>query len=213
MPKMLVTRPEHDDTTFYLSAWAGLVVKEARQRGITVFDLRGEKANRQHLQSLFQTANPDIVMFNGHGSEHMITGHEQEPLIVCGENDGFLNGRVVYAVACRAALQLGPSCTSTGGCRAFLGYDDDFVFYSDTSKTSHPLLDRVARPPMEASNQVPLSLIKGNSPAEAFARAQEHFRKHIRSLIRSREPEAPYILQALIHNMTHLRFCSTGHYE
>ena len=42
MPKsLLITRPDHDCTTNYLSKWSKEIIKEGEDKGITVIDLDG----------------------------------------------------------------------------------------------------------------------------------------------------------------------------
>jgi len=44
--KMIVTRPQYDVTTKYLSVWAGEVINFAKKKRIEVIDLLKDKANR-----------------------------------------------------------------------------------------------------------------------------------------------------------------------
>jgi len=44
---LLVTRPNHDETTNYLYYWSTLVIKEARKRNFSVYNLAGNKANKK----------------------------------------------------------------------------------------------------------------------------------------------------------------------
>ena len=43
--KLLVTRPEFDTTTFYLSQWCKKPIDYARKIGIEIIDLQKEKAD------------------------------------------------------------------------------------------------------------------------------------------------------------------------
>ena len=42
---LLITRPQHDETTNYLYFWAESVIEEAKKRNFEVLDLKGRKAN------------------------------------------------------------------------------------------------------------------------------------------------------------------------
>jgi hypothetical protein len=46
MKKLLITLPEHDEATYYLSVWSEPIIKEAEKRGIQVLKLKRERANK-----------------------------------------------------------------------------------------------------------------------------------------------------------------------
>mgnify|MGYP001190318122 CR=1 FL=1 len=78
---LLVTRPKYDDGTEYLSAYALEVIKEAKSLEINVKDLEKTDANKKEVEKFITNKNPEIVFFNGHGSEEEICGHGGETLI------------------------------------------------------------------------------------------------------------------------------------
>ncbi len=45
---ILVTRPNHDLVTTYISTWAKIILTEADKRGIQKLDLASKKANRKY---------------------------------------------------------------------------------------------------------------------------------------------------------------------
>ena len=51
---LLITRPEHDFTTRYLSKWSEEIIGEAEKKHIEVIDLNGEKAERPFRERLRQ---------------------------------------------------------------------------------------------------------------------------------------------------------------
>ncbi len=75
---MLVTRPNYDPATRYLSAWSWSLIEEAKKKGLTVMDLDGEKARRYELEGRLQKTNLDLVLLNGHGSDDCVTGQDGE---------------------------------------------------------------------------------------------------------------------------------------
>src|SRR3989338_7911997 len=124
--RVLLTRPEHDDTTFYLSQWSREAIALAKEKGMDVLDLNRERANRKEVEGVLDKISPDVVIFNGHGGEDMVAGHKNEPLIIAGENEGLLRSKLVYAISCRSAKVLGPESIKAGAV-AYTGYDDDFM--------------------------------------------------------------------------------------
>lgn len=196
---MLITRPEHDDTTFYCSKWAGNVIKEADKKGFDVFDLSREKANKDRVESILANKQPRLVFFNGHGDDETIFGHNDEILIKNGANEDLLESKIIYAVSCSSAKELGKAAVEKGA-GAYIGYEDDFVFIGDTNSSARPLSDQFAKPFFESSNQIPLSLVNGSKAIDASAKSQKIFQywiTYFRTLGESL-PEAPEILKQLL---------------
>ena len=175
--KLILTRPQHDITTRYLFYWAEAIVGLAKTKGIEVFDLAKHKANRVELEGRVKKLQPELVFLNGHGGDDCVCGHNNEVLIAVGKNHTILGGKITYALSCDSGKKLGPAVVKEPK-TAYIGYADEFVFVGDSNYTSKLLQDPKARPFMESSNQVMLSLLKGNSPAEACQRSKNKFREH-----------------------------------
>lgn len=201
--RVLATRPEHDVTTHYISRWGESALAFARERGADVVDLRREKANRREFEGRMRKLDPELVFLNGHGSESSVCGHDDEPLVLAGDNHGLLHGRVTYALSCQAARNLGPSCAEAAG-TAFIGYKDDFLFTASAGSAARPLDDGRSAPFFEASNLVVTSLLKGHAAGEASRRSKDAFRAHTRRLLSSStDPDALLDAQCLWWDMTH----------
>ena len=65
MSKMIITRPEHDPSTRYLSRWSEYIIKIAKQKGVEVFDLHKEKATRKGLEGRIKKTSPDFSICKG----------------------------------------------------------------------------------------------------------------------------------------------------
>ena len=139
--KIVVTRPEHDDTTHYLSHWMKEVLKIAEKKGIKIVDLRRDRARRGEVEGVLRRQNPDFVIFNGHGASDRVGGHKNDVLIQVGMNESLLKSKVIYAVSCRSAQQLGPKSIEAGAI-TYVGYDDDFIFFYEPEMISRPLKDK-----------------------------------------------------------------------
>lgn len=122
----LVTRPKYEILTNLLFYWTEAVIDEAKQRGHSVLDLVGAKANRKTFHSYVKKNSPLLIFFNGHGSERAITGHNDEVLVEVDSGDELLKDSVVYARSCHAAKALGPSAVAKGA-KAFIGYKREFT--------------------------------------------------------------------------------------
>jgi len=139
--KTLITMPNYDDATSYLYYYAEELVKFAEEKNITVSQLKRPRLRRKILEESITKQNPQLLLFNAHGDETTIYGDkvegEEEYLIREKENHQLLTGRLTYARACSAAASLGKACTQKDGC--FIGYNQPFSFWTDTSRTTTPL--------------------------------------------------------------------------
>lgn len=182
--KLLITRPEHDDTTHYLSHWSKYAIEIAEQKGLFVFDLWREKANKKKTEGILRSQNPSLVIFNGHGKEDCICGHKNEPLITAKENATLLKEKIIYAISCKSAKILGPESIKNG-VRAYIGYEEDFIFFYESKKITDPLTDATAALFLEPSREVMIALIKGNTVEEAEKKAKQLLKENIQKLLTS----------------------------
>ena len=81
MNHILVTRPDHDFTTRYISAWSEEYIKLASTKGLTVIDLKRDRANRKEFESVIEKKNPGFLIMNGHGNASEVTGHDNQTLV------------------------------------------------------------------------------------------------------------------------------------
>jgi hypothetical protein len=201
----LLTRPEHDDTTYYLSNWIVMTVKTAENHGFKVLDMHREKATKINIEAMIKDFSPNLVVFNGHGSQDTVTGHDNKPLITCGVNEGILKSKIVYAISCKSAHILGPKSVAAGA-TSYTGYDNDFIFLYDPDKYSRPHQDETAKAFLWPSNLFVESLLKGNTVGESKKRAEYCSKDNIRKALSSVNPDpamARYLWWNLRHFVSH----------
>lgn len=197
--KLLMTRPDHDDTTFYLSEWAE-EVKDIAENILgkkDVLDLKKERVTKKNFESMIVNNNPTLLFLNGHGDWDAVGGHKNE-VILDLKNMQLLNSTVTYARSCRCAKILGFQAVKQGISRAFIGYKHDFIFPYDSRRTASPKNDTFCKHVLTASNLVAISLIRGKTPKEAFDASQQAYDFYIKRWVNSKEIEAPTILKYLI---------------
>lgn len=183
MSRIIITRPEHDPATRYLSCWSNYVIEAANKKNIEITDLHKEKAVRKELEGRLRKINPTLVILNGHGSDDCVLGHNNEELIGAKRNSDLLKDRVTYAVSCNSAKKLGKTCADKK--TAFIGYDESFVFNIERKFLSQPLKDQRAAQFLQPSNQVSISLIKGHTAKESTGNSKRLFRETIQELLPS----------------------------
>ena len=204
--KVLFTRPEHDDATHYLSNWSLDSMRVAEKSGFQVINLHRDRANRKETESIIKKQNPNLIVFNGHGSPDSVTGDKREILIQAGKNEDILKQKITYAIACSSAKELGPKSVAAGA-KAYIGYDDEFIFFYDPNKISKPLSDETAELFLEPSNKLVKSLIKGNTILESVSKAKDQFRENMsRLLSTASSPRDASMARYLWWDRRHLTF-------
>lgn len=180
---LLITRPEHDLTTLYISKWSEKVINEARRKNVDITDLHREKANKNRVLGILKkkAGIKMLVIFNGHGNTDMVMGHDNEPLVDKDDAD-VLSNKIIYARSCRSAKVLGKAAITKGG-MVYLGYQEDFIFLIDEDKIMKPLEDTKAALFLEPSNYVVSGLLKGHSAADANNRSKNLFRKNLEKVL------------------------------
>lgn len=198
---LLITCPEHDDGTAYLTYFSRLIVEEALKKSIKAKKVNDENLNMKDFSEIIGKLDYKLVVFNGHGLSDSIFGYKNNIIVKLGENDNALKERIVYVRACNAGLLLGPECMKNTENGSFIGYNLPFVFFMDERWTTKPNNDKIARLFLEPSNLVPISIIKGHTSLEAHKNAKRQMLKNMESLLRNKqEQETTFYLEALWNN-------------
>ncbi len=119
----LVVAPRREgDEVLRLSAW--IAEQNAALRSADVRHLTGEAVERSRVTESL-TAEVEGIAFFGHGRQDALVGSSREPLID-GDNLSALAGRWLHALACSAAVGLGPQAMEAG-LATFVGYRTELV--------------------------------------------------------------------------------------
>ena len=200
---LLITRPDHDITTRYLSVWSKKIMELADKKNVQVLDLKRSRANIKELKSRVAKMRPLFIIFNGHGNDDCVTGDENKILVKAGNNECLLESKIIYAVSCRSAAELGRKSVEAGAL-TYIGYTGDFIFCHNASKISRPLEDKTVKLFLEPSNQVALSLLKGNTSGESSKRSKKFFLRNIQKMLSSEAlPESNQYAKFLWWDMKH----------
>ena len=198
--ELLATRPDHDTITYCISEWFSKIIKLCDSKGIKYFDLKHKKANKKQVGKVLEKQNPNLVIFNGHGTPDSVMGFKNEVIIKDKKSISWLKERVVYAIACDSSQKLGEVCVNNGTI-AYIGYKLPFMILSNPNKSFKPLNDELVKPIMEASNEVVVTLLKNNTIQEAYSRSQIKFDQEIKRHQRAdAPPESQNLIPALLWN-------------
>ncbi|MEK7586365.1 MAG: hypothetical protein AAB453_00665 [Patescibacteria group bacterium] len=180
----LVTTPKSDRTTRYISAWAEKTIKKLESNQLHFIMLAKNRASISILESMLKKHRPVLLFLNGHGGSDLVCGHNNEILIQNGKNETVLKGTVTYALSCSSAKTLGPSAVQVGAV-AYIGYNEDFIFFISPEKISRPIEDKTAEMFLAPANHAIVSLVKGHTAGEATNSSKSYFLKNIKKLVSS----------------------------
>lgn len=194
----LVTRPNHEPVTNYLHFYSQSLIDLAKTKKIIVTDLSGKTANFKEFKKQISQNIFSLILLNGHGSPHIITGWNDEPLITAPVSPYNFNSAIVYARSCQVGRYLGPYLIKKN-VKAFVGYREDFIFVS--ANDSNPIKDSLAKLFLEPSNAIVKSLINGKTVEKANLRSKSMIRRHIRLVLKSRLKQRQQIAAFLWHDL------------
>lgn len=184
MNTALVTAPNSDSTTRYISSWAEKTVEGLKSRRLQFILLLKERAVTSILESMLKKHSPSLLFLNGHGGPDAVCGHNNEVLVKAAKNERALKDAVTYALSCSSAKMLGPAAIQAGA-HAYIGYNEDFIFFISPEKVGRPREDKTAEMFLTPANHVVVSLAKGHTAGEATNAAKGYFFKSIQKLISS----------------------------
>lgn len=181
--QVLLTNPEIDLLTYYLSAWTDDMLKKSKSRLNKYFHLKREKVTRKKFESILRKRSVDLVLLCGHGDSDAVAGTADVILDI--NNDNLLEGKIVHALSCRSAKELGPDAVKKGA-NAYIGYREDFIaFLDDSNRSAKPLEDEIANLFLKPAFAAPRTLLKGGTPAEAVMVAKKTYNQSIREALNS----------------------------
>ncbi len=197
---LLITLPEYDLVTQYLSVFSKSILLEAQKNNVPILKLEKGNANRKNFEYSINHQNYKMNVFNGHGDIDCITGHKNEILVKSNVNDHLLKDRINYVRTCWAAFGLGQKSMEKNQDGCFIGYLIPFMFYTDITWHGNPNKDNVAKIFLDTSNLVPISLLKGNTAQEAHQKSKRSMLKAIKKLLIARDPDKRAMAGALWNN-------------
>lgn len=201
---ILITQPNFDKTTQYVSAWSEEVEEFSLKRGNKTITLKGRRSNRAEFESIIKKTVPQLVMLNGHGNDNEVAGQNNEVIIDLESAEEIIKGKIIYALSCSAAKVLGHRCIKKGAV-AFIGYSKEYIFLHSHIKVSRPREDKRAALFFKPSNQIPISLIKGNTAQESYQDSKGILKRAILDLLNSETSNAERVcLPYLVWNYRHL---------
>lgn len=187
---ILITRPNCDCVTRYFYYWAKGPIQKAKDKMMGILDLKVERANEKDFKRAMKK-NPSLVVFNG-----------DDNLKFFGLNDdeGAFKSKIVCDFPSRARI-LGIKNIGTGA-KAYIGFDDNFIFCCYPGRTYDPLEDKLAHFFLDSPSIIVSSLLDGLSVDESMNKAKEFLKESIEEVKYS---ECEFIAPFLLWDMRHLK--------
>ncbi|MCK5023656.1 MAG: hypothetical protein KAS04_05770 [Candidatus Aenigmarchaeota archaeon] len=174
----VITRTQHDAINRYFFKWTQEVVDFGKNRGLNIIDIPKERVKRKIVENVINKKKPKFVFFNGHGKSEIIGGHDEDKIIVMGDNDNLLESKIVYSRTCFSAKGIGKKFENSKN-GAFIGYNHKYTVPVDELFIARPLNDESAKPFWKTSNIIPISILKGNTVKEALEKSENLYKKYI----------------------------------
>lgn len=198
---LLITCPEYDDATSYLTYFSKAIIKEAENKSLKTKKVEDKNLNMEDFSKILEKLGYRLAVLNGHGLPDSIFGYKNEVIIKLGKNDKLLKERIVYARSCNAGMVLGPECMKETINGSFIGYELPFIFFVDQKWSANPHNDNVVKLFLEPSNLAPISIIKGHTALESHNNSKRQILRTMSKLLKEEnEPETPFYLEALWNN-------------
>jgi len=188
---IIITLPQSDDVTEYLTIFSKDIINACNTKEIKIFKLHRENANRKNFEKSISSYDYSFIILNGHGGDNCVTGHKEEEILIKGDNDWLMVGRIVYARSCYAGAGLGNYFKENSGC--FIGYELPFMFLSDKT-------DNIARIFFDTSNRVPIGLINGQTTKVANDNSKKSMLKAIKKALIKGDKDSQNIAAILWNN-------------
>lgn len=181
--RVLLTNPEVDTLTYYLSAWTNHILKKTKVKDNKYYHLKREKVTRKKFESILAKRSVDLVLLCGHGGADRVFGDSE--VILDKTNSAALRNKTVHALSCQSAKTLGKNAVKNGA-KSYIGYKEDFIAFLDNSKrTSRPLSDETAALFLDAAFAAPKVLLRGGTSTEAITAARKEYDRSIKKAINS----------------------------
>ncbi len=190
----LFVRPNFDRATSYAYYYMDLAAQYA-SRNMRVIDLDGNGATKSNIFAALEEEDPIFCYWNGHGNADTYSAQDKEVVMVTGNGDKSLIGRVVLLLSCSCGIRLAPSAVSKGATTVF-GWVVDFTWIAVEDAATDPY----AQGYFESVNAVSNALVEGKTTGEAMNLSLASWNNWIDYWTRSVDPYASMVIQWMIHD-------------
>jgi hypothetical protein len=167
-----------------------------QQKGFTLQLCQGSMARRVYVAPAAQQAGVVYITGIGHGTPDTFTGDYYDSVFSIGNySPAESQGKIIHLLSCQTAQKLGTDFV-LHGCKAFFGYDVDFVFFMD-----------IANIFFQCDSEIDRAFADGLTASDVYARVINLFNQNIAAL---RAQGSNYKAAAMETNRDHLQAPTTG---
>ncbi len=210
MARILGVHVALDEPTVYASAWASMLMREARGAGHEARELTGSMVTPYGLLSSMEQYIPDLVILAGHGNSTTFFGAGLQKVLQACQNDGMMKGSQCVFISCLSGLVLVPSIVSKGGIVA-TGFTRNYSFMIDG--TGNPATDVYAASFTRIWVESCGVIFRGGSWQDFFAAWKRLSDEEIARWGQSSDPLAPSVILSLRMNRNSLVVNGAGTLE
>jgi len=187
MKVIVVTAPDHDIVTETFAKHIKTIVSSA-DATFDVTVISSHDVSMANLIHEIDSKDPHLVLLNGHGSPEALYGQNNEVLISTSHTglDRYKD-RIVHALACEAALSLGPKLI-TLGTKTFIGYVEPFGFCISKDVQGNYIDNGLPSLFIDPANKVVTSLMEGKTARESFNESQSLYVQSMKDVYSSTDP-------------------------
>lgn len=167
-----------------------------QSKGYTIVRCQGALARRSYVAPQARKGNVVYLTGAGHGSHTTYKGHYYEPIFQVGNfSTEESDNKIVHFLSCQTGRDLGPDFVAHG-CRAYFGYDEDFVFIMEDSEVF-----------FECDSEIDRAFADGLTARQVYTRVNALYQLRIGKLLATGKL---YTAATLETNLDRLRCPSSG---
>jgi hypothetical protein len=167
-----------------------------KKKGFSVEKCQGTFARRIYVAPKARKAMVVYLTGVGHGSYDTYTGHYYDPIFRVGDySKQEADGKIAHFLSCQTGRTLGPDFV-TNGCKAYFGYDENFVFIMNDSDIF-----------FECDSEIDKAFADGATAKVVYSRTKKLYEKRIDEL---KSAGKFYVASTLATDLDRLRCPSSG---
>jgi hypothetical protein len=166
-------------------------------KGFSIERCQGSLARRFYVADEAKKSNVTFITGVGHGLYNLYTGDHGVVNVIFQIGRYFpeeASNKIVHFLSCQTARDLGPDFVMNG-CRAFLGYDENFTFFMAEADIF-----------FECDSEIDRAIADGATVEQAHQRAVQKFNKAIAEMLAKGKP---YVAAVLEFDRDHLQSPAT----
>jgi hypothetical protein len=198
---MIEMKPDWDEATSYGSYWLKKAEMTLSDKGMSIYNLAGDLANKDALVSALSVYDPLNFWGMGHGNETQFAGQNNYVVLEKGVDENLMAGRIVHLTSCLTGVEDGLlESFYKAGALACFGYKVEFIVGVETENFPAVPSNDATKSLMKPDVAIELALADGKSCAETLEFSDSVSDIEIEYWRISGHPDSDLLIFSLIHN-------------